>query len=185
MSTTPPTDELLATQIQNGDVEVFGELVNRYEAKMQRYARRFLSRPDEVDDLVQDVFIKVYENIQSFNPSMRFSPWIYRVAHNIFVNELKRKSRYGLASFDPDVIFSILPAKETADERALGLERSVEMEAALNQLSQKYREVLILHYYEELSYQEISDILQIPVTTVGVRINRARNKLKDHYVDNA
>lgn len=181
MSMQPLTDEVLATRIQEGDVEMFGEIINRYEAKMQRYARRFLSRSDEVDDLVQDVFIKVYENIQSFNPSLRFSPWIYRVAHNIFVNELKRKSRFGLTSFDPDVVFSLLPAKETADDFTLTSERSAEMESLLNELPGKYREVLVLHYFEELSYQEISDVLQIPITTVGVRITRARKKLKTLY----
>lgn len=178
MSMQPLTDEVLATRIQEGDVEMFGEIINRYEAKMQRYARRFLSRSDEVDDLVQDVFIKVYENIQSFNPSLRFSPWIYRVAHNIFVNELKRKSRFGLTSFDPDVVFSLLPAKETADDFTLTSERSAEMESLLNELPGKYREVLVLHYFEELSYQEISDVLQIPITTVGVRITRARKSSK-------
>lgn len=172
------TDEVIAVKVQQGDIDAFGDLVARYEDKLKRYARKFLSRPEDIEDLVQDVFIKAYTNIQSFDSSLRFSPWIYRIAHNVFVNELKRKSRYGLGIFDADTILPLMPAKETADSAALAEESKMEMEELLGTLSAKYREVLVLHYFQELSYKEISDILQIPVTTVGVRITRARSKLK-------
>ncbi len=172
------TDEVIATKVQQGDIDAFGELVVRYEDKLIRYARKFLSQPEDIEDLVQEVFIKAYTNIQSFDTSLRFSPWIYRIAHNVFVNELKRKSRFGLGIFDADIILPFLPAKEATDDEALAEESKLEMEKMLETLSAKYREVLILHYFQELSYKEISDILQIPITTVGVRISRARAELK-------
>jgi len=174
-------DETVVSSVQAGDVDAFGELMSRYEAKMQRYGRKFLARQEDIDDLVQDVFIKVYENIQSFDASLRFSPWIYRIAHNVFVNELKRKKRRGFTSFDPDVILPFLPAKETADEATLNDELGSELESVIASLPDKYREVIVLHYFEHLSYQEISEVLKISVSTVGVRMTRARHKLKSAF----
>ncbi len=175
------SDETVAKAVQSGEIEAFGELIIRYEAKLKRYARKFLNVQYEVDDLVQDVFIKTYTNIQSFDTEKRFSPWIYRIAHNTFVNELKRKERTGFGFFDTDTILPLLPAKETSDSESLQAELSKEMNECLDQLPHKYREVIILHYFETQSYLEISDILQIPVTTVGVRMMRAREKLKELY----
>lgn len=174
------TDEEIVALIQAGNADAYGEIMSRYEDKLKRYAWKFLNTRDEIDDLVQDVFIKTYTNIQSFNTSLRFSPWIYRIAHNAFVNELKRKKRtYGL--FDADTILPMIAGKETADADTLEAEITEELEVHIEKLPAKYREVVILHYFESLSYQEVSDVLKIPVTTVGVRMTRARNKLKEYY----
>jgi len=89
---TEETDEAIALRVQGGDGEVFGELIERYQAKLSRYARKFLLDPDDAADIVQDIFIKSYQNIQSFDATRRFSPWIYRIAHNEFVNALKKTS---------------------------------------------------------------------------------------------
>jgi RNA polymerase sigma-70 factor, ECF subfamily len=172
------TDEYIANLVQAGDADAFGILIERYEAKLKRYARKFLNYQEDIEDLVQDVFIKSYTNIQSFDSKQRFSPWVYRIAHNTFVNELKRKERGNFILFDTDTILPHLPAKETTDGELLDAELRAELDTLLNGILPKYREVLVLHYFEELSYQEISDILQIPVTTVGVRMNRGRTKLK-------
>jgi RNA polymerase sigma-70 factor, ECF subfamily len=172
------TDEYIASLVQAGDTDAFGLLIERYEAKLKRYARKFLNYQEDIEDLVQDVFIKSYTNIQSFGSKQRFSPWIYRIAHNTFVNELKRKGRGGFILFDADTILPHLPAKETTDGELLDAELRAGLDALLNGIPPKYREILVLYYLEELSYQEISDILQIPVTTVGVRMNRGRAKLK-------
>jgi len=175
------TDEIIATKVKQGDIDAYGVLVERYENKLKKYGQKFLSHKEDIEDLVQDVFIKAYTNIQSFDPTQRFSPWIYRIAHNAFVNELKRKGRFSLGVFDPDTILPFLTAKETADEATLEEEDGIEMEKILDNLSTKYKEVLILHYFQELSYKEISAILQIPVTTVGVRISRAKKQLKQYH----
>lgn len=175
------SDEAVARSVQQGNIDAFGILVDRYEAKLKRYGRKFLARPEDIEDIVQDVFIKSYEHIQSFNTTMRFSPWIYRIAHNTFVNELKRKSKYGLSVLDPDVILPLISAEETADSDTLDAELRGEVSMLVDSLPAKYREVVVLHNLEGLSYQEISDILQISITTVGVRMTRARTKLKALY----
>ena len=120
MSIAELTDEQVAGLVQKGDVESFRVLVERYEAKMTRYAKRFLFAPDEAKDLVQEVFIKTYVNIRSFDFDRRFSPWIYRIAHNEFVNALKKKKkeRNNLSLFYVDVLFPHPIAKETADDGA-------------------------------------------------------------------
>jgi RNA polymerase sigma-70 factor (ECF subfamily) len=178
------SDEQIAAAVQAGDAEAFGELIRRYEGKLVRYARRFLSTEPDITDLVQDVFVKAYTNLQSFDSARRFSPWLYRIAHNTFINELKRRERHGYNLFDADLILPQLPATETADEDALTAELTAELAAGVAALSLKYREVVVLHYYEHLSYQEISDVLQIPPSAVGVRLNRARAKLKEYYERN-
>jgi RNA polymerase sigma-70 factor (ECF subfamily) len=87
-SKTALTDEQIAVRVQSGEQELFGALMERYEPKLSRYGRKFLASPDNIDDIVQDVFISAYQNIQSFDLTRRFSPWIYRIAHNAYVNAL-------------------------------------------------------------------------------------------------
>src|SRR5262245_8109933 len=173
------TDEQVALAVQAGSSERFGELVERYEAKLLRYARKFLLDPEDAQDIVQDVFIKAYENLRSFDTSRRFSPWIYRIAHNEFVNELKkRQARRTFFTIDFDTLFPHLQASDTADSAALERDTRETLEKHLGKLDAKYREPLILYYLESMDYREIADILRIPVPTVGVRLARARAMLQ-------
>ena len=179
LSMSEATDEALALRVQGGDTEAFGALLTRYEAKLLRYARKFFFTPDDAQDLVQDIFLKAYENIQSFDASRRFSPWIYRVAHNEFVNELKKKqSRKTFFTIDFDTMFPHLTAAETADSLAVERDTKQILEKYLDKLEVKYKEPMLLYYVEEMDYKEIAEILHIPVSTVGVRLNRARTMLQ-------
>lgn len=175
-------DEEVAANVQKGDVDSFQVLVERYEPKMNRYARRFLFDADEAKDLVQDVFIKAYVNIRGFDTDRRFSPWLYRIAHNEFVNALKKKNkeRMNVSIFDFDVLFpSIkLTAKETADSGFNRHELKKVLEESLDRIPRKYKDPLILYYFEEMDYKEIADVLRIPVSTVGVRLQRGKTMLK-------
>jgi RNA polymerase sigma-70 factor (ECF subfamily) len=178
------TDEQLALAVQNGEPDKFGELVERYEAKLLRYARKFLLDPDDAQDIVQDIFIKAYENMRSFDTTRRFSPWIYRIAHNEFVNDLKKKqSRRTMFTIDFDTLFPYLTAADTADGAALERDTRETLERHLGGLDPKYREPLILYYLESMDYREIADILRIPVSTVGVRLARARAMLQKQTKD--
>ena len=173
------TDEQIALAVQAGAQDRFGELVERYEAKLLRYARKFLLDPEDAQDIVQDIFVKAYENMQSFDAARRFSPWIYRIAHNEFVNALKkRESRRTVFTIDFDTLFPHLQAVDTADSAALERDTKETLEKHLDKLDAKYREPLILYYLESMDYREIADILHIPVSTVGVRLARARAMLQ-------
>lgn len=173
------TDEQIAKRVQEGESELFGELIARYQAKLSRYAGKFLFDADDGADVVQDVFIKAYENIKSFDAGRRFSPWIYRIAHNEFVNALKkRKASRIIFTFDMDTLLPHLTAPDTADSVALEQDLKRELDEHLEKLDPKYREPLVLYYLEGMEYREISEILHIPVSTVGVRLARARTALK-------
>lgn len=172
------TDEAIAEQVQRGALQAFGTLVERYEQKMLRYARKFLFDSEESHDVVQEVFIKAYTNINSFKTDQRFSPWLYRIAHNEFINRGKKKQRQPVFYFDFDTLIPHPRAKETASAEAERNDLRRELDEHLAALSPKYREPLVLYYFEELDYTEIADILQIPVSTVGVRLARGRAQLK-------
>lgn len=86
------TDENIASEVQKGHIHEFGVLVERYEKKLLRYAQRFLFDQEDSKDIVQEVFLKAFKNIQSFDPARSFNSWIYRVAHNEFINNIKKEA---------------------------------------------------------------------------------------------
>jgi len=172
------TDESIARRVQGGDVEAFALLMQRYEKKITRYARKFLSHPDDVKDIVQEVFVKAYVNIRSFDAKRRFSPWIYRIAHNEFVNALKKKKTEKISFIDFDFFFPHPAAKETADMDVDKNDLRRILDGYIGKMPVKYREPLILYYFEEMSYREIADVLRLPVSTVGIRLQRGKALLK-------
>lgn len=177
-SKTKLKDEDIARMVQKGKTESFGMLVERYEDKISRYARKFLFSYHDVEDLVQEVFIKAYTNIQSFDASRKFSPWIYRIAHNEFINAIKKKGKEPLPLFNLDILFPHLISQEEAKKKINKRETKKMLDKCLNKLGSKYREPLILRYFEGLDYKEIADILRIPISTVGIRLKRGKEKMK-------
>ena len=176
------TDEEAVARVQKGDADAFGTLVERYEAKLLRYGRKFLSAHEDIQDIVQDVFISAYQNIQSFDLKQRFSPWIYRIAHNAFVNEYRKRKRSPIVFVDFDTLISHPTYVDPKHAEAEQEEIKQMIDKSLEGISEKYREVLILYYVEDLSYKEIAEILQVPTGTVGIRIKRAKEALKQVYV---
>ncbi len=162
----------------------FGEIVERYEARLGRYiARLGVVDPDDRDDVLQNVFIKVYKNLNNFDQSLSFSAWIYRIAHNEAISWYRRRKARpeGYLAAESDMITSLLADDgiERPDER---FDREIDSKIMLRELEQlddKYLEVLILRYFEHLEYEEISDVLKIPVGTVGTLVHRAKKQLKD------
>lgn len=175
---SPISDEEVVLSVQKGDPESFGILIEHYEQKLLRYAKRFIFNREDSRDLVQEVFIKAYVNIQSFDAGKKFSPWIYRIAHNEFLNAIKKRSRVKIFSFDSDIILPHPIAEETAQGETERRELKESMDKYLGKLDSKYREPLILYYFEDMDYKEISEVLEIPVSTVGVRLQRGKLLLK-------
>lgn len=180
MESTEKTDEVIAREVQNGNGDAFGVLVLRYQPKLARYARKFLFRDDDIADLVQDTFIKAYTNIRSFDADRRFSPWIYRVAHNIFVNAGRdsKRDRANFSLFDVDVLFAHPIAREKADDRAKHEEMKKMLDTSLGTIEAKYREPLVLYYFEDMDYKTISEVLRVPMSTVATRIKRGKALLE-------
>lgn len=180
MDLSHKTDEEVAILIQRGEIDAFAEIVARYEEKLLRYAHRFLLRGEDAKDLVQNVFIKAYTNLQDFDSNRRFSPWIYRIAHNEYLNAIEsRTARKTFSLLDMDIFFPQPAMEEEADDEAKRKETRALLEKSLAELPPKYREALVLYYFEDMDYREISDILQIPIATVGVRLKRGREMLRN------
>jgi RNA polymerase sigma-70 factor (ECF subfamily) len=173
------TDEEVAVRVQQGNAESFGILVDRYEGKLSRYGRKFLARNEDIEDIVQDVFLSAYRNIQSFDATLRFSPWMYRIAHNAFVNALRQQKR-GPLFMDFDTLLSHQVYEDPAEDERAQKEMREMLDRGLQFLSPKYREVLVLHYFEDMAYKDIADVLQIPIGTVSVRVRRAKEALREH-----
>jgi RNA polymerase sigma-70 factor (ECF subfamily) len=170
-------DEEIVSLVQSDRVELFGVLMQRYEAKIKRYARKFFSNKEDINDVVQEVFIKAYKNIESFDTKKKFSPWLYRIAHNEFINALKKK-KVVLPLLDLDTFFPHFNKPEDIREK---IDRKIDyelIEKCLDGLDFKYREAIVLHYFEGMSYREIAEVMQIPVSTVGIRIKRAKESIK-------
>jgi RNA polymerase sigma-70 factor (ECF subfamily) len=177
------TDEQLVGLVTAGDTEAFGILVERYEDKLLRYGRRFLWRTEDIEDIVQDVFIRAYQNIQGFDRAQRFSPWIYRIAHNAFVDVLKKRSRNPLTfiGFDFDTLIPHASYDDPAEREREQASLRKELDLVLGKIPPAYAEVLALYYFEDLSYKDIAEVLRVPPGTVGIRLSRARTAMKKAY----
>lgn len=176
-------DSELIIVIQTQNRQVYKELFSRYQKKLFTYIFHLVGNKDETEDILQNVFSKTYKNIRNFDTTRKFSSWIYRIAHNESVNFLKRKSKRYTVSWE-DITSSkdkldTATNDEMPEEKWLKQEINRDMQQALSKLSKKYRQILELRYFKELSYEDISGMLGKPVNTVGTLINRAKKKLFD------
>ena len=167
------TDEQLIEIVRTKDKELYLEIVLRYQKKLLRYALNLVQDKPKAEDAVQESFIKAYINLNSFDLKMKFSSWIYRIVHNQVMNEFnKNKKELSLLDnidFESGKNLELDLSKKEIQEK---------VNKCINKVSIMYSEPLSLYYIEEKSYEEISDILRLPVSTVGTRINRAKVMLK-------
>ena len=159
----------------------FGLIVERYESKLARYITRLgVRNPDDRDDVLQDIFVKVYRNLHGFDTSLSFSSWIYRIAHNEAISWYRKISvrPEGHLVDDSEPAMLILAGKEDGAETMFDQTvNASEVARALEQIDEKYRTVLILRFYEHKEYEEISDILKIPTGSVGTLVHRGKKQL--------
>jgi len=173
------SDEQLVLLVRNKNQEMFSEIVVRYQNKIYSYIYRLIGNCEEAEDISQDVFIKVYKNLYGFDIKRKFSSWIYRIAHNESVNHIKKKSYFKILSIEQnEFLQNTMSTTDNIIEKIIEKETSQKVRELLNKISFKYREILVLRYFQEKSYQEIGDILRIPVSTVGTLINRAKGQLE-------
>lgn len=172
-------NELIKLIRKNPDL--YKEITIRYQGKLFAYLYRLIGDKDEAEDLLQNVFIKAYRNINSYDTNRKFSSWIYRIAHNEAVNHIKRKSLKRFISLENIVStkdkLESASEEDNAEEKWIKKETNQEVDEAIKKLPFKYRQVLVLRYFSDKSYEEISEILGKPVNTVGTLIKRAKDKL--------
>lgn len=176
-----PDEELVKLTLK--DKQLFGILIERYEAKLTRYiARLGVKNPEDQLDVMQDIFLKIYKNLNGFDTKLSFSSWAYRIAHNEAISWYRKKNvrPEGHMVVESDEIVSLLSSKEISAEVQVDHQiNAKEVTAALSKVEDKYRQVLILRFFEHKEYDEISDILKIPVGSVGTLLHRGKKKLID------
>lgn len=164
------------------DPDHFLCLIKRYESKLLYYIMRIskLGRED-AEDILQDVFIKTYYHLNEFNSDLKFSSWIYRIAHNQTISEIRKKISRPTVPFEKEDIDKLEDAFDMAREIDNSLDRD-KIDEALSKMDEKYREVLVLRFLDEKDYIEIADILKKPVSTVGNLILRGKKLFKEEYI---
>lgn len=166
-----------------GREDSFAELVRRYQRPISSYVYRMVTDYDAALDVTQEVFIKVYISLRSYRAEFRFSTWIYKIAHNAAVDHMRRSAvrDQSIVTENAGDTYEIPvptahPNPEEASERA---ERRTEIESVVSQLPPAYRELIILRHSNDLSYEEISDVTNIPLGTVKNRLFRARELMRE------
>jgi len=167
------TDEEIVEIVRNDNKEMYAQIIKRYQDKLLRYAEYLVGDHDKASDAVQESFIKAYINLNGFDVKKKFSSWIYRIVHNEALNLIDKHKK--TVKLDPDIDFD---SGVNIEDGYIKEEMISRAHNCLETIDVIYREPLSLYYIENKSYEEISDILRLPMGTVAVRINRAKIILK-------
>ena len=167
------SDEEIVEIVRTKDKEVYAQIIKRYQTKLLRYAGYIMGDEHKGADVVQEGFIKAYVNLNGFDTKKKFSSWIYRIVHNEAMNMLGKHKKQIPMDDQRELDSGI-----NIEDEFIKHELVSRAHHCLEQMPTLYKEPLSLFYLEEKSYEEISDILRIPIGTVGTRINRARGIMK-------
>lgn len=177
------SDEDLIERFQQGEAQAYDQIVRRYKDQLLNFVFRFLGNAEEAEDIVQETFLRVYRNRYAYTRVAKFSTWIYTIAGNLARTELRRRKRRRLFSISTDMGLEDRDF-EISDEvfnPEIYVDSAIQEELIqreISKLSPKFREVIILRDVQELSYEEISKIIRVPIGTVKSRVNRARLRLQ-------
>ncbi len=188
----PLSDHQLIEATKQGDEAAFAEIVNRYRNPITNFLYRFLNDYEEAVDLAQETFIRVYFAIERYHTDYAFSTYIYRIATNLAISEIRKRKRRQLLSLtglfqnedESETEFQLPDERSLPDEDLIEDERNRTIARAIAALPDKYRAPIILREIEDKSYEEIAQILGLGLGTTKSRISRARNLLKEklkHY----
>jgi RNA polymerase sigma-70 factor, ECF subfamily len=170
------TDEELVARCRAGDLGAFETLVSRYQAVLFKIAARMLGNREEARDATQNTFLKVYENLGSYNPSRRFFSWAYRILTNDCLNVLRSRRPEQPVPLELAAAAVPISSLEAAERRKA-------IQAALLRLPVEQREVVVLRHFADMSYEEMGSTLGIPAKTVKSRLHAARSRLMELLID--
>lgn len=171
-------------QVLKGDQNAYADIVNLYQDKLYQVCYRMLGNKQEAEDIAQEAFIRAYINLHSYDQNRKFSTWLYRIGTNLCIDRIrKKKPDYYLdaevaGTEGPDMYSQIAADEQLPEEAVEQMELQDRIQYEISRLPDKYRSVIVLKYIEELSLQEISEILDMPLGTVKTRIHRGREALR-------
>jgi RNA polymerase sigma factor (sigma-70 family) len=171
-----------------GDEKAYSELTQKYQKPLYFHVRKMIRNPDFAEDLVQDIFLKAFKSLKNYKNDYAFSTWLYRIATNHTIDYLRKKKLETLSihaddSDDTHATIQLADEDSFTDEPMIRRERKNKVHEAIDQLPEKYREVILKRHIEEKSYQEIAEEMDIPLGTVKAHIFRARELLYKYMKD--
>lgn len=172
------TDDALMQRVRGGDDDAFGEIVDRYKDSLLNYLTHLVRSRDRAEEIAQDAFVRLYRNASKYREQERLGPYLFRIATNLVVTEVRRQKRWSLLL--PRLHASTGHSAPSPDSSLLTDEIQRQVSAALEKLPLKYRAPLVLFEMEEWSYEEIARALDVRCGTVKSRISRARDLLRRH-----
>ena len=175
-------DEDLLERLRKHDESAFRELIRRSKAEIAWIVTRMVGY-EHTEDMVQEVFLRVYETIGNFRGESSLRTWLNRIAYNLCVSFLRKQARHGSVSLDEvgeEALFHLLPASDSSSLKQLDL--SLLLEDAIGELPPRYRAVITFYYDDRLKYHEIAEIMDMPIGTVKTYLHRARLRLRHHLV---
>ena len=180
---TNVSDEQLIAKFQLGDLQAFDILVRRYKDQLLNFVYRFVGNRSDAEDIVQETFLRVYKNKHMYKEIAKFSTWVYTIAGNLAKTELRRRKRhkiFSVSNFVNEERDYDIPDREHSPEKQVDSAIQEEIiQKAIEKLPAKFKEVIILRDIQGFAYEEISQILNIPLGTVKSRVNRGRLKLQE------
>jgi RNA polymerase sigma-70 factor (ECF subfamily) len=169
------------------DKEFFGVLIRRYEGRLTKYVGRIAGTNKEmIEDIVQNIFIKAFVNINSFKKNQKFGSWLYGIAHNECIDNWRKYKKHACnVSLDcNEELLAVLASDEDIEQALIGKDRRDSIKKSLEKLPIKFKEVLVLKYLEDKDYEEIGSILKKPTSTVGTLLRRAKERFKKILTEN-
>jgi|UniRef100_A0A7V3YFH4 RNA polymerase sigma-70 factor (ECF subfamily) len=179
------SDREIIQEVLNGNKDLFAVLVARYEKPIFNYVYGLVRQRQDAEDLTQEAFVKAFFALRTYRDSFEFSTWMYRIARNVCLDYFRRQKIRSFFSLntpvgeEEDELGDFLPEGKDPEEGVLKEELLERVSQAVGQLPLKFREVIVLRYVEELSYEEIARILDVPVGTVKTYLHRAKAKLRE------
>ena len=177
------TDEQLINEIRQDHLEPYRILVDRHKSYIYTLIYRMVEHHETTEDLSQEVFVKLYRSIGLFRGDARFTTWLYRLAINVVIDHQRAQRRKPHSVLIDKVEGWFIDTKEQPEEQLLHKEAQADMLQMLSELPDKYRMILYLYHYKQLSYQEMSDATGLPMKTLETRLYRGKAMLKQKWLE--
>lgn len=177
-------------EILNGNTKLFNTLEQKYRLLVTSLVRKMIKDEDDVDDLVQEAFLKAYNALSSYNSEYAFSSWLYKITSNACIDFLRKKrnfipfSQMNVKNEEGESSFDVLDENADTSRNIMTDETKKIVSDAINLLPEKYRKIIEYRHYNEMSYEQISEVLEIPIGTVKIHLFRAKKLLEMHLRKN-
>lgn len=174
-------EQLWVEAARRGDKQAFSCLVEAYQRPVFNLTYRMLGNVEEAEDAAQETFLRAYARLGQFDPAMKFSTWLFSIANHHCIDRLRKRRATYISIDDNPVLQNMSGDEPRPDHQALDQERRIEVQMLINQLDPDYRTPLVLRYWEEMSYEEIAETMDMTVAAVKSRLFRARQQLAVLY----